>query len=48
MAIAMTVGATKVRVLQEKVLSSLLEEKPLKIKTRSEVEQNPSQASCFT
>ena len=48
MAIAMTVGATKVRVLQEKVLSALLEKTPLKIQTQSEVVQNPSQSSCFT
>ena len=48
MAIAMTIGATKVRVLQDKVLTALLEKTPLRIQTQPEVVQNPSQSSCFT
>ena len=46
MAIAMTVGATKIKVLQENALASLSEKKPEG--TKAESEEKSGQESCFT
>ncbi len=49
MAIAMTVGATKIRTLQENALSSLAEKKPEEPNNKAGHEEKSSgQESCFT
>jgi hypothetical protein len=45
MAIAMTVGATKIKILQENALSSLPERKPEEPRAG---EEKSGQESCFT
>ena len=46
MAIAMTVGATKIKILQENALASIPTKKPEKTKEGNEEESG--QGSCFT
>jgi hypothetical protein len=46
MAIAMTVRATKIQVLQEKVLSSLLQRKSSESKAEPKEEMPPEQGAC--
>jgi hypothetical protein len=48
MAIAMTVGATKIQILQESVLASMPEKKAAELQLEDEGAAPAPQESCFT
>jgi hypothetical protein len=48
MVIAMTVGATKIKVLQENALSSTPDKRQEEPSARREEKPSPGQESCFT